>query len=201
MSSCLPIVNGITYYRTRKEPRIDEGKIYKINPKCGLQEDPTFEKTEEKEGIPTECQGKYTSNSDPRLIDPRRGERYNLNRAPYQSMNNFMVDYKEIYGDIPSSKYGGYEDVKLGHYMYYIDTDISQPYHLPNYVLRSDVHTDFYNDPMGGRRVNYTRVPITSTYNGVSCGLTEIDDRNYHLEDLNALRDRKKNEQRYENTQ
>lgn len=196
--SCLPVVDGIVYCKTKVEPRVDKGKLYKINPEFGLIADPEFEKTRDETDLPQECVGKYTSYTDPRTIDPRRGARYTFNRPPYQAMKTQMLDYKEIYGNIPTTKYDSYKSVGLGQYVYYLDTDISNPYYSPNYVIRSDVHTDVYNDPMSGRRVDYNRNPLTSTYKYLSDYQHTRDDLAFR-EDLMASQQRKYNEQRYSN--
>lgn len=197
MTNCLPQTDGILYLGTKTEPRVNKGKLYKLNAEFGLISDPTFEKAKI-EDYPAECKDTYISYSDPRTIDPRRGEKYKFNRAPLQAMKTQMLNYDEIYGTAYSTKYSGYANVGLGQYLYYVDTDMSAPYRSPIYTLRSDVHTDAYNDPMGGRRVNFEKFPITGTYNNIS-DYQETRDQLSYREDMMARQQRKYNEQRYEN--
>lgn len=122
---------------------------------------------------------KGTTTIDQRAIDPIRNM---ATVGPIPSINS-TIPSTDIYSP-QLNDYGRsfkpYTDIAAGQYMYYIDKELQNPYHGPNFVIPSSVDKVLTQDPMGAMKLSYERTPLQRPcvvergYNG-NC-LSFIDD-------------------------
>ena len=137
---------------------------------------------------------------DPRLIDPIRGIRTQLDRPPLQPDN--VQPLGHIYDDsrvdrIRTGIYpGGYPSIYGGDIQYYVDPSLAEAYGNPVYVIRSSVVPFVFQDPMGGLKPQYDRVPLFKNNTGLSEYTFDQDQMSFR-EDLISRQSRKMNQQDY----
>lgn len=151
-----------------------------------------------------ECKVVYAS-TDPRLYDIPRVQHMTLDRPPLDA----TVALKDIYTDPSLENYGktvynGYDDIKAGQILYYIDKEIAGPFFSPNFENPSLATAGVFQDPMGGMKPQYDRTPLThqnpintktNNYNGLSW----IQDSGEHREDMMARQLWRQNQQNWSN--
>jgi hypothetical protein len=106
--------------------------------------------------------GTYTS-LDPRLIDPMRGFRMDLNVPVYDTTERSFQRYDQNLKNIQTQTYPSYSDIHGGQISYYNDTTFDQVYFSPIFQLRSEVKPEIFIDPMGSMKPQYIRRPITNS--------------------------------------
>jgi len=145
--------------------------------------------------------GKDTWRSlDPRLIDPVRGIRMQLDRPPLQPRN--VQPLSRMYDDPNSERVrtgfylDGYPSMYGGDILYYVDPSLGVVYDSPVYSIRSSVVPFVFQDPMGGLKPQYDRVPLYKNNTSVATYSFDQDQMSYR-EDLIARQSRKMNQSDY----
>lgn len=158
------------------EPLLINTEYKFLNKERSVQSAPDFFKTSE-----------HTYSSlDPRLYDPVRNFRMDLDRPPYQSNN--VQPLHSIYcpetDRVSTGLYtDGYESIYGGDVRYYLDPTQCLVYDRPNYVLRSAVVPTVFEDPMGGAKPHYERLPLFQKNVGVA-PYTSDQDQMFFREDM-----------------
>ncbi len=143
---------------------------------------------------------------DARLFDPRRNSLMKLNRPPFSSnfftTNNddipadFFSIYQPEFNEYGAKVYQGYGDIKTGDILYYINHEIQDAYHQPNFTIPAQVEGVLYKDPMGALKPTYVRTLVQKPdekYNRLSW----IRDSAFFREDIMAGQSAQRNQQRW----
>jgi len=149
----------------------------------------------------------YYDPKDPRLIDPRRGTRLELDRPPLDIKDQFStekVNGNGIYTDENlrnyGQLYGDYSDIHTGQYIYYIDKSISDPFPSPNFIIRSNVEHSLFKDPTGRVWSVYDRKPLSQTRNflgATQASRDELERRENLIASQSSIYTRRKYSSRY----
>lgn len=92
--------------------------------------------------------------------------------------NPGMYKFDDIYSmDLPSTKYTGLKDIKLGNVQYYTDNNIEQDINRQLVINKSKVLKCNHTDPMGSRYASNNIISDTIDKNNLS-------DYQYHRDDL-----------------
>jgi hypothetical protein len=136
------------------------------------------------------------SSQDPRLVDTIRNIHMDLDSPPLQPKN--VQPLQHIYDGPPICPgfYRDYESIYPGDLRYYIDPDLAQAYNDPNYVIRSAVKPFVFQDPMGGMKPQYDRVPLFKNQINVAPYSFDRDQMSFR-EDLMARQSRIHNQSDY----
>jgi hypothetical protein len=103
--------------------------------------------------------GLYQS-QDPRTIDVPRNMRTYYDSPPYQTPNT--QPQQHLYSQ-PGSHTGFYDDytnIRSGQIIYYTDVDRADPYSQPTYTIPSKTTPTRFQDPMGGLKTYYQKIPL-----------------------------------------
>lgn len=121
----------------------------------------------------------YTKLYDPRLFHAATMSQKYIDTPPAVS----SIPLKDMYNDNKKNEkiqvYNNYSDITLGHVQYYLDKDISDPYHYPVYDIKSTVKKYTYKDPMDKVWNHYDR-----KLDSQDCSLSFIEDTSIHREEL-----------------
>ena len=129
---------------------------------------------------------------DPRMTDVMRGERMTLNEPVFDST---FYDKERRENIIHAQTYSSYNDITSGEIFYYTDDYFEQPYFSPIFQLRSQIHPNIFQDPMGSLKPQYNRYTIpTSKY--ISEYSFDQDQMSFR-EDIMSRQMRKMNESKY----
>lgn len=133
---------------------------------------------------------------DPRLIDVVRDIHMELDRPPLQPKG--VQPLGDVYAPEndrirPQTYCKGYSSIYPGDIQYYLDPSISQAYDDPVFVQRSAVVPFVFQDPMGGMKPQYDRIPLFQN-NINSSAYTSDQDQMSYREDLIARQSRKMNQ-------
>lgn len=138
------------------------------------------------------------SSLDPRLIDTVRNIRLDLDRPPLQARN--VQPLQHIYDDcnnrIRPQFYGGYSDIYPGDIRYYVDPTLAQAYDEPIYIIKSAVQPFIFQDPMGGMKPQYDKIPLFREQVNISPYSFDQDQMSFR-EDLMARQSRLQNQSDY----
>ena len=137
--------------------------------------------------------GTFTS-LDPRLIDPVRGFRMELN-APAFDGTLMQADRYDA-TNVATQTYTDYSAIQGGQVFYYLDAHLMQPYASPNFQLRTKVEPVVFQDPMGALKPDYRRQPLPSA--GYISGYRNDQDEISFREDLMALQMRRRNRENFQ---
>ena len=150
------------------------------------------------------CNEEVYLSDDPRLLSVPLNQYLTLDRPPIQS----KININEIATDKSLDNYGknytGYSDINAGQILYYIDNEIAEPFHSPNFSTSAFTTSKVTMDPMGQVRPSYTRHPLTvpdhlntkrEKYDGC---LSWIQDSANHREDIMSKQMEKINKTRWE---
>jgi hypothetical protein len=141
---------------------------------------------------------------DPRLMNVVCGQQLDIDTIPIDS----SIKMSEIYTDPRMKNYGqrykNYGDIRAGQIVYYVDESIQDPYATPNFVMKANVKSQLYQDPMSSIKPVYVREykcedKINSTRNKFKYGLSWLEDSTRHKEDLMSLQMSKMHEQSWMN--
>jgi hypothetical protein len=133
---------------------------------------------------------------DPRLIDVVRDIHMELDRPPLQPRG--VQPLRDVYAQDndrvrPQTYRGGYASIYPGDVQYYLDPSLAQAYDSPVYVQRSAVVPFVFQDPMGGMKPQYDRLPLFD--NNISSSAYTFDqDQMSYREDLISRQSRKMNQ-------
>ena len=90
-----------------------------------------------------------------------------VNRPPLQSRKNTTSpDGLPIYNN--SLNYNNYSDIKIGNWTYYVDHEISTPYHRPNFVISGQAREQYHTDPMGRTTLQFPVSGLTNNHKEIS---------------------------------
>lgn len=140
------------------------------------------------------------SSLDPRLYDPVRNIRMDLDRPPYQPKN--VQPLQNIYSDCNSERVSpipyteGYSSIYGGDITYYIDPKQCLVYDSPNYVLRSAVVPYILQTPMGSNKPHYERIPLFQQNNNVAPYTFDADQMSFR-EDIMSRQSAQFNQRDY----
>lgn len=148
----------------------------------------------------TGCPTDGARSLDPRLIDPVRDIHMVLDRPPYQPRN--VQPLRNMYGGCenhiaPKIYKGGYESIYPGDVQYYIDPMQALIYDSPEYTLQQAVVPFVFQDPMGGLKPQYDRVPLFQNNQNIS-DYTFDQDQILFREDMITRLQRKMNQSDYQ---
>lgn len=148
----------------------------------------------------TGCDNEGARSLDPRLIDPIRNIHMVLDRPPYQPRN--VQPLQNMYGDCenhiaPKIYNGGYESIYAGDVQYYIDPTQALVYDNPEYALQQAVVPFVFQDPMGGLKPQYDRVPLFKNNQNISDYTFDQDQISFR-EDMITRLQRKMNQSDYQ---
>lgn len=133
----------------------------------------------------TPCENKGYTSADPRLIDTARAQKLTLDRPPYEgSVKSWKIYDKDLenYG----KNYKNYTDIHAGQIQYYVDKELDEPLYKPNFIIRSNVESQIFKDPMGGTMFQYTRQPLTVNKNEISDYQFDRDQMSYREDILSS---------------
>ena len=177
------------------EPNIQYGYDY-LNPQLAQKSFATdFKKTQCRSGTV------YFS-TDPRLIDPRRGQMIALDRPPYDTDVKLDTIYSN--SNHGCGVYPNYQGVNRGQILYYTDREQKGSYFTPNFTISTNVDRTLFKDPMGSIKPHYARIPIKDnnpmdvdrkSYNGQ---LSWISDSLEQRENIMASQMAVRNQSRYQ---
>ena len=143
---------------------------------------------------------KTCTSLDPRLIDPVRNIRMDLDRPPLQPRN--VQPLQHIYDDCnagmirPQIYHDGYRSIYPGDYTYWLDKSLAQVYNESNYVIKSAVVPFVFQDPMGSLKPQYDRVPLFKNQNNIATYTFDQDQMSFR-EDLMERQSRVMNQTDY----
>lgn len=173
------------------EPLEVENKYIWLNPNRDVESARDFFKT---------GKGNTYSSLDPRLYDPVRNIRMDLDRPPYQPRN--VQPLQNIYSDCENDRVypqpypSGYSTIAGGDIIYYIDPTQCVAYDQPNYVIRSAVVPYVFQDPMGATKPHYERLPLFEKNTNVASYTFDQDQMSFR-EDLMSRQSAKMNQRDY----
>lgn len=160
-----------------------------LNGDAGMQRAADFQK----------FKGVYVS-PDPRTIDVLRNMRIPFDDPPYQTPNTQPQEH--IYSSLGSHTgfYPDYSDIYAGQIRYYTDIQNADPYGTPPYVIPSTVIPTILQDPMGGLRPYYEKIPLFQNNNFLS-EYTFDQDQMQFREDIMSKQQQKINSQKWDTYQ
>jgi len=130
-----------------------------------------------------------TSN-DPRLYDPIRNIRLELDRPPLQTKNTQpLQNIYDCKNKIQPQFYNGYSSIVPGDIQYWLDPDQSQLYNQPVYVIKSAVVPFIFQDPMGALKPQYDKIPLFTNQANIAEYSFDQDQMSFR-EDLMARQSR-----------
>ena len=143
---------------------------------------------------------KTCTSLDPRLIDPVRNIRMDLDRPPLQPRN--VQPLQHIYDDCnagtirPQIYHDGYKSMYAGDYTYWIDKTLAQVYNDPVYAIKTAVIPFVFQDPMGSLKPQYDRAPLFKDQNNIATYTFDQDQMSFR-EDLIERQSRVMNQMDY----
>ena len=141
----------------------------------------------------------YFAFDDPRLIDGRRNELYFTDSIPLGQGG--IVNFDKIYSDEYANygkKYESYSDINIGNVVY--RTEIgqdSEPFKNPNFVIKSGIRYNLYENPMQNVQAEYTRIPFSKVHGDELSRLEFTRMSMEYREDLMATQDNKFNARKW----
>lgn len=151
--------------------------------------------------FPTDMDKTTYRSLDPRLIEPVRNIHMELDRPALQPRN--VQPLQNIYTDCEASSRiktgfypGGYSSIYGGDSLYWIDPEYCQAYNEPDFVLQNAINPFVFQDPMGGLKPQYDRIPLYQNNNNVSAYTFDQDQMSFR-EDIMERQSRKINQSDY----
>lgn len=104
---------------------------------------------------------------DPRTVDVMRNLRVAFDDPPYQTPHTQPQEhmYDACSTGASTGFYTDYPDIRAGQIRYYTDRDVADPYTYASYILPSIVVPTILQDPMGGLRPYYEKIPLLQKNN------------------------------------
>lgn len=132
---------------------------------------------------------------DPRLIDPVRNIHMELDAPPLQPRD--VQPLRNLYGDcnnhIKPGFYRDYASIYPGDVRYYVDPSMAQAFNEPVYIIKSAVVPFVFQDPMGGLKVQYDKIPLFKNQENISEYTFDQDQMSFR-EDITSRLSRKMNQ-------
>jgi hypothetical protein len=168
---------------------VSTNSVYYLNGDAGMERAADFQK----------FRNVYVS-PDPRTIDVLRNMRIPFDHPPYQTPNTQPQEH--IYSSRGSHTgfYPDYPDIHAGQIRYYTNVQNADPYETPPYVIPSTVIPTLLQDPMGGLRPYYEKIPLFQHNNFLS-EYTFDQDQMQFREDLMSKQQQKINSQKWDTYQ
>lgn len=142
----------------------------------------------------------YFALDDSRLIDGRRNDLYFTDSIPLGQggIVNFDKIYSDEYADY-GKKYESYSDINIGNIIYRTETgEDSEPFKNPNFVIKSGIKYNLYQNPMQNIQAEYVRVPFSREHGDELSRLEFTRMSMEYREDLMATQDNKFNARKWD---